>query len=127
MIDLRGKAALVTGGSRGIGAATARMLARGGADVVVAYRARAVDAALVVADIQALGRRATSLAADLGDRDEAERLVRQAVAYLGGLDLYVGNAGIWPPDDIPMIEMTEAHWRRTMRENVDAMFFATAA
>jgi 3-oxoacyl-[acyl-carrier protein] reductase len=127
MIDLRGKAALVTGGSRGIGAATARLLARCGADVVVAYRTRAADAAAVVMDIEASGRRGTALAADLGDRDEAERLVRQAAAFLGGLDLFVGNAGIWPPDDVPMTEMTEAHWRRTMRENVDAVFYSTAA
>ena len=127
MIDLSGKIALVTGASRGIGAATARMLARCGADVVVAYRARASDAAAVVADVEAMGRRAIAIAADLGDRAEAERLVQQSVASLGGLDLFVGNAGIWPPEDIPIASMSEAHWRRTMRENVDAMFFSTAA
>ena len=127
MIDLQGRTALVTGASRGIGAATARLLARCGADVVVAYRARAADAAAVVMDVEAVGRRATALAADLGDRDEAERLVRQAQAFLGGLDIFVGNAGIWPPEDIPLTAMSEAHWRRTMRENVDAVFFSTAA
>jgi 3-oxoacyl-[acyl-carrier protein] reductase len=127
MIDLSGKTALVTGASRGIGAATARLLARCGADVVVAYRARAADAAAVVLELEAMGRRATAVAADLGDRGEAERLVQQSVAFLGGLDVFVGNAGIWPPDDIPLAHMTEAHWRRTMRENVDAMFFSTAA
>jgi 3-oxoacyl-[acyl-carrier protein] reductase len=127
MIDLSGKSALVTGASRGIGAATARLLARCGADVVVAYRARAADASAVARDIQGMGRRATALAADLGDREETERLVQQASAFLGGLDLFVGNAGVWPPEDVPMTEMSEAHWRRTMRENVDAVFFSTAA
>ena len=127
MIDLSGKRALVTGGSRGIGAATARLLAACGADVVVGYRSRRADAGQVVGDVTARGRRGLAVAADLGDRAEAERLVGEARAFLGGLDLFVGNAGIWPAEDVALVDMTDAQWRRTMRENVDALFHSTAA
>ena len=127
MIDLSGKSALVTGGSRGIGAATARLLAACGADVVIGYRSRESDARSVVDDVVARSRRARAIAADLGERAEAERLVHEAHAFLGGLDVFVGNAGIWPADDVALVDMDEAQWRRTMRENVDALFHSTAA
>ena len=127
MIDLRGRAALVTGGSRGIGAATARLLAAAGADVVVGYRSRREDAETVVADVEAQGRRSLAVAADLGDRTEAERLVAEAERFLGGLDIFVANAGIWPAHDVALADMPEEQWRRTMRENVDALYYSTAA
>jgi len=127
MIDLTGRRALVTGGSRGIGAATARLLAGAGADVVVGFRSREPDARAVVDDLVTRGRRAHAIAADLGDRAEADRLVRDAHEFLGGLDIFVGNAGIWPADDVALVDMSDAQWRRTMRENVDAVFHSTAA
>ena len=127
MIDLAGRRAVVTGGSRGIGAATARLLAACGADVVVGYRSRAEDAQQVVTGIAALGRRAHAVAADLGDAAESERFVGEAAAFLGGIDIFVGNAGIWPAADGALATMPAEHWRRTMRENVDAMFYSTAA
>lgn len=126
-LNLRGKRALVTGGSRGIGAATVRMLAEAGADVVVGYRNRAADADAVVAQAVATGSRAFSFAADVSTAAGAESLVNAAASRLGGLDIFVANAGIWPPQDIPFAEMEEDHWRRTIRENLDSIFFTTRA
>ena len=127
MIDLRGKRALVTGGSRGIGAAVARLLARAGADVMIGYRSRAADAGRIVAELSALGVAAAAHASDIATREGAEALVAATVEELGGLDLFVGNAGIWPAADVALAEMTDEQWARTIRENVDSIFFTTRA
>jgi 3-oxoacyl-[acyl-carrier protein] reductase len=127
VIDLRGRRALVTGGSRGIGAATARLLARAGASVTIGYRARAEDAARVVRELESHGVTATAHAADLSTREGAESLVRATVTALGGLDLFVGNAGIWPEEEVPVASMDDERWMRTMRENVDSVFYTTRA
>ena len=127
MIDLRGKRALVTGGSRGIGAATARLLARAGADVVIGYRSRHSDAHRVVDDMKGTGMRAWAVAADIGTREGADALVDAAVTSLGGLDIFVANAGVWPPTDTPVSAMDDAQWHNTIRENVDSIFFTTSA
>lgn len=122
MIDLHGKRALVTGGSRGIGRATALLLGRCGADVFVGYHRRADDATTVVGELEALGVRAGAHGADLGSADGALALFDAAAEALGGVDIVVGNAGIWPPDSVPLAEMTDAQWSRTMRANLDAIF-----
>ena len=127
MISLRGKRALVTGGSRGIGAATALLLAECGADVGIGYRARQSDAAEIVRQLAERGVRAFAHAADLSTLAGTNSLFERVERELGGLDIFVGNAGIWPPNDVPLAEMTDEHWRRTMAENVDAMFFTTRA
>ena len=127
MIDLRGRRALVTGGSRGIGAATARLLARAGADVMIGYRSRTPAAEGVVAELRALGVRAFSRAADIATREGAEALVSATVSELGGLDLFVANAGVWPVEEIGVTEMDDARWLNTMRENVDSVFYTTRA
>ena len=127
MIDLRGRRALVTGGSRGIGAATVRLLARCGADVVVGYRARAADAERVADEARALGVRAAAVGADLSTREGCERFVEDGAAALGGVELVVLNAGVWPADDVPVADMDDARWRRTMAENVDSMFWLARA
>ena len=127
MKSLAGRAALVTGGSRGIGAATALLFAEHGTNVAIGYRERAKDAEEVVKRAQALGVKATAIAADIGTSEGADRLVGDATSFLGGLDYFVGNSGIWIPEDVPLAEMSEEQWRRTMRENVDSVFFTTRA
>jgi len=124
---LRGKRALITGGSRGIGAATTLLFAEYGVDVAIGYRSRKEDAVKIVEQAQACGARAFAYAQDIGTRDGSEALVRSAVGDLGGLDFFVGNAGIWPSDDVPVTDMDDTRWRRTMLENVDSMFFTTRA
>jgi 3-oxoacyl-[acyl-carrier protein] reductase len=125
--SLRGKRALVTGGSRGIGAATALLLAEYGVDVAIGYRSRREDAERIMEQVRAAGVRGFAYAQDIGSREGAESLVRSAFADLNGLDFFVGNAGIWPEDDVPVTDMDDNRWRRTMLENVDSMFFTTRA
>jgi 3-oxoacyl-[acyl-carrier protein] reductase len=127
MFSLKGKRALVTGGSRGIGAAIARSLAEAGADVCIGYRKRTKDAKAVVAQCKAFGVKAAAFASDIGTTLGAEKLVVHTVKELGGLDIFVGNAGIWPVEEIPASDMADDRWRRTMRENVDSMFYTTRA
>jgi 3-oxoacyl-[acyl-carrier protein] reductase len=127
MISLRGRRALVTGGSRGIGAATALLLAECGADVGIGYRSRQTEAAEIVQRLASRGVKAFAHAADLSGLAGTASLFERAEREFGGLDIFVGNAGIWPPQDVALAEMTDEHWRRTMSENVDAMFYTTRA
>ena len=126
LLDLRGRRAVVTGGSRGIGSATVRMLAAAGADVVVGYRNRAADADAVVAQAQAAGVRAFSCATDVSTASGARLLMETALSRLGGIDIFVANAGIWPPQEIPFAEMAADQWHRTIRENLDSIFFTAS-
>ncbi len=127
LIDLSGKVALVTGGSRGIGAATVTLLARAGADVAFTYHARKGDAETVGASVAAAGTRWLVLQGDLAERDACERVVRETVEQLGSLELFVANAAIWPPDDVGVAEMDDERWRRTLAVNLDSVFFGTRA
>jgi len=122
VLDLGGKRALVTGGSRGVGRATALLLARAGADVAIAYRSRNDDAQAVVDTIRSQGRRALGFQGDLSIPGTAEALFHEAVTQFGGIDLVVGNHGIWPPDDVPLSEMEFEQWRRTLSVNLDSLF-----
>ncbi|MDF1503046.1 SDR family oxidoreductase [Roseisolibacter sp. H3M3-2] len=122
MIDLRGTRAVVSGGSRGIGAATALLLARAGADVVVGYRARGDAAERVAAEARALGVRVVAHGADLGEPAGAASLVQAAVDAFGGVEAVVINHGVWPAEEVAVGDMDDARWGRTMRENVDSMF-----
>ncbi len=127
MITLTGKRALVTGGSRGIGGATALMLAQCGADVVVHYRARTADAEAMVRQLRALGVQAYSAAAELSDRAAVDQMCANIAQSWGGIDIYVGNAGIWPSEEIAVADMPDERWARTVAENIDGMFFSTRA
>lgn len=127
MISLKGKRAVVTGGSRGIGAATALLLAECGADVGIGYRSREQDAAEVVRQAQQCGVRAFAQASDIATPEGANVLFHRAVREFGGVDLFVGNAGIWPPEDTPLAEMSNERWALTMAQNVASMFYTTRA
>ena len=127
MIDLAGKRALVTGGSRGIGAATARLLASAGADVALTYHSRADAANAVLGEVRGLGRRALIHGGDLADPAVVDDLTGLLRREFGGLDIFVANAGVWPPDDVPLARMAADRWRRTMATNLDAVFLGTRA
>ncbi len=126
-IDLKDKRALVTGGSRGVGRATALALARAGARVGIGYHSRKDEADAAVGELKALGADAWAESGDLADPAAANRLIGRAVRDFGGLDLFVGNAGIWPPADTAIADMGDEQWRRTMAVNLDAIFYTTRA
>jgi 3-oxoacyl-[acyl-carrier protein] reductase len=119
--------ALVTGGSRGIGAATAIMLGEAGADVALTYRTRKDDAERVGRQIEKIGRQWTVLQADLSRRQDCERVVRETAETFGRLDLFIANAGIWPPEGVAVSEMTDDQWRTTLATNLDSVFWGTRA
>ncbi|MEK0431049.1 MAG: hypothetical protein RL139_853 [Gemmatimonadota bacterium] len=125
--SLEGRRAVVTGGSRGIGAACARLLASFGAHVCVGYRSRAAEADAVVAELRAMGVQALAIAADLGDAAGADALLNGARDAFGGVELVIHSAGIWPPEDVPVHELSDDRWHRTMRENTNAMFYVSRA
>lgn len=127
MISLKGKIALVTGGSRGIGRATAIMLGRAGADVGITYHTRGDDAKAVAKQIDALGRRSLVGGGDLGDSAVVERLFQDFRSQFGRLDLFVGNAGIWPVEAVPLRDLPLERWRETMQANLDSIYFTTRA
>ena len=127
VIDLSGKRAFVTGGGRGIGRATALLLARAGARVALGYRSRKEDAAQTVAAVKRLGGQAVSIRGELGNPETATQAVAEAVAALGGLDLLIVNHGIWPPDDAPLAQMSVEQWVGTRTANLDAVFFVCRA
>ena len=106
MIVLTGKRALVTGGTRGIGRATVQLLESAGATVVATSR---------------------SQGGDLGDLATARRVVADAVRRLGGLDIVVVNHGVWPPDDVPLEQLTDERWDSTLRANLDSLFYVCRA
>jgi 3-oxoacyl-[acyl-carrier protein] reductase len=121
--SLAGRRAVVTGGSRGIGGAVTRLLAAAGADVCFGYHSRSADADDLAKRCRALGVRATHHASDISTPDGAKALVAHAVKELGGLDICVHSAGIWPVDEAPVSALGDDRWANTMRQNVDAMFY----
>ncbi|MCP3140632.1 SDR family NAD(P)-dependent oxidoreductase [Pyxidicoccus xibeiensis] len=125
MSGLSGRVALVTGGSRGIGAAIARRLAREGADVALTYVSAPEKAQAVIRDIQAAGRRGIAIAADSASPEAVIRAVEGTVAELGRLDILVNNAGIFPNG--PLEEVTLEEVDRTLAIHVRAVFVAAQA
>lgn len=127
MISLAGKRILVTGGSRGIGRATALMAARAGADVGVLYHVRRTEAEQVARAVRGLGRRAYVGGGDLADADRVAQLMSEVKAAFGAVDGIVINHGVWPPVDTPLVRMAPERWRQTMRANLDSVFFVARA
>ena len=125
MIDLTGKSALVTGGSRGIGRAIALRLATQGADVAFSYKGNAAAAGETVAALEALGRRALAVQADVSDVAAAETVVKATIAAFGKVDILVNNAGI-TRDDLIM-RMSEDAWREVLETNLFGAFWMIKA
>ena len=122
MIDLKGRGVVVTGGGRGIGAATAVLFARAGADVVIGYRSRRAEADAVALECLSYGVRAEAISADLAQRGGADALCIAATAMLGTIDVLVANAGFWPTSPEPLATMTDARWHETAAQNYESMF-----
>lgn len=127
MISLAGKRILVTGGSRGIGRATAMLCARAGADVGITYHTRRADAEAVARSIRALGRRVYVGGGDHADANRVSQLFAELKAAFGGLDGFVANHGVWPAAEIPLSTLAPERWRDTLRTNLDAVFLTTRA
>ncbi|MFI9404422.1 SDR family NAD(P)-dependent oxidoreductase [Nocardia sp. NPDC052316] len=125
MTDLAGKVALVTGGSRGIGAAIARKLAADGADVAFTYQNAEVPAKSVAAAIESLGRRALAIRADSADAGAVVSAVNRTAAELGRLDILVNNAGIFPAK--PFEEFTVEEIDRALNIHARAAFVGAQA
>jgi NAD(P)-dependent dehydrogenase (short-subunit alcohol dehydrogenase family) len=126
MIDLKGKRALVTGGSRGIGAAIAQALAENGADVAITYQNSVERADSVVSSIEKLGRRGLAVRADSADPEAIKRAVDETVQTLGGLDILVNSAAIGLAGSIADLDLEE--FRTMMDVNVRGpLAFAQAA
>lgn len=125
MIDLKGRAAVVTGGSRGIGRAACLLLARSGADVVLGYRLDRKAADGTAAEIRKMGRKALAVQGDLSRRKDAEALMGSALEALGRIDILVNNHGIWK--DGPIESMTEEDWDETLDVNLKGVFLCTRA
>ena len=122
MISLAGKAALITGGSRGIGAAAVKLFAQAGADVVFNYH-RSKDAALQVEqEARKHGTRVEGFKADLGRMLDNKNLVKQCLARLGRIDVLVANAGVWNLADLPIFKMSENEWDEMMRINLKSVY-----
>jgi NAD(P)-dependent dehydrogenase (short-subunit alcohol dehydrogenase family) len=123
---LKGKVALITGADSGIGRAVAVLFAREGADVAILYLCEHDDAAKTKEFVEGEGRRAITIAGDIGDKSFCEQAVQQTIDQLGGLDILVNNAGEqhWDKD---VTDIDEQQLRRTFQTNIFGMFFMTQA
>jgi 3-oxoacyl-[acyl-carrier protein] reductase len=119
-LSLSDKVALITGGSRGIGAATVRLFAAAGAKVVFSYqKARAQAEALARECGEA---NCYAVASNLTSADSARELVEETVKHFGRIDILVANHGVWPAEDVAIEKMTDEQWRSTLSVNLDAVF-----
>ena len=120
-LSLAGQVALITGGSRGIGAATVRLFAAAGAKVVFNYRAAQKEAERLVAECGG-PERCIAMHRDLSTPGHGRSLVEDTIRTFGRLDCLVANHGIWPPNDAPIDQMTDNQWHHTIHVNLDSVF-----
>lgn len=118
-LSLSGKVALITGGSRGIGAATVRMFAAAGSQVVFSYKTARLQAEALAKEC---GGNCHAVASELNTPDSARALVAETVKLFGRLDILVANHGVWPAEDAAIDKMTDEQWRSTLSINLDAVF-----
>src|SRR5882672_5701151 len=119
-ISLSGKVALITGGSRGIGAAAVRMFVQAGARVVFNYQKAKGPAEQLVKELGE--NNCAAVACDLSGTQTAKELVTSAVQRFGRLDILVANHGIWPPEDAPVDQMPDEQWLSTVAINLESVF-----
>ncbi len=119
-LSLAGKVALISGGSRGIGAATVRMFAAAGAKVAFSYRSARVQAETLAKECGA--NTCHPIQSDLKTPEAANALVDEAVRHFGRLDILIANHGVWPPEDVPIERMSDEQWRSTLSINLDGVF-----
>jgi acetoacetyl-CoA reductase len=125
MTQLKDKVAIVTGGSRGIGAAIALELAKNGAKVVINYNTRKELADKVVAEINEFGGEAYAIQADVSDSNESAYLVQETINHYGQLDILINNAGI--TRDSTFKKLSEEDWRKVIDVNLNSVFNNTSA
>jgi acetoacetyl-CoA reductase/3-oxoacyl-[acyl-carrier protein] reductase len=119
--ELEGRVALVTGGSRGIGAAICRSLAAHGATVAAGFSADRVRAEQLLAELEVAGVSASAHQGNVGDPDDCERVVREVIDRHGRLDILVNNAGI--TQDRPILRMSVEDWHEVLRVNLSGAFY----
>jgi 3-oxoacyl-[acyl-carrier protein] reductase len=119
-LSLSNKVALITGGSRGIGAAAVRIFTAAGAKVVFSYQKARAQAEALAKECGAANCHA--VASNLTTPDSARALVTETVKHLGRLDILVANHGVWPAEDVAIDKMTGEQWRNTLSINLDAVF-----
>jgi 3-oxoacyl-[acyl-carrier protein] reductase len=121
VLSLENRVAVVTGGSRGIGAAIVRMFRTAGARVVFNYQQARTEAESLALECGG-GQDCVAVQADLSSSKAAAHLISAAVDLCGRVDILVGNHGVWPPQDVPVDQMSDDQWRRTMAVNLDSIF-----
>jgi 3-oxoacyl-[acyl-carrier protein] reductase len=120
-MSLQGKVALITGGSRGIGAATVRLFHQAGARVVFSYQSATLQAESLIVECGG-PERTRAIRQTLSTPEDGQALVAAAVAIFGRLDCAILNHGIWPSHDQPIATMTNQQWRNTLSTNLDSVF-----
>lgn len=121
LLSLAGRTALITGGSRGIGAATVRLFRQAGAQVAFSYRSAHAQAASLAAELGGSGL-CVPIQQELATPDHGRDLVASAIEALGHLDILIVNHGVWPATDVPIASMPEQQWRSTLAINLDSVF-----
>ena len=121
VLSLENRVAVVTGGSRGIGAAIVRIFRASGARVVFNYQRAKTEAETLASECGG-GQDCIAVHSELSSSEAAAQLISAAVGHCGRVDILVGNHGVWPPQDVPVDQMSDEQWRRTLAVNLDSIF-----